>query len=161
MRSTSPETAPADQLSADFQNPVSAAAPQAATEASADNSQPATAGFVDQAVAQGKKWLETANVGALASELPQSVRTSVRTLGSKLADGVRGLSTTQKIVGGAALAVGLGWLATRNGRNARAADAEAADHYREKFDGQPFSGKGKPRYAASAVQPDHGRGSRY
>lgn len=157
MRSTSPETAPADQLSADFQNPVSAAAPQAATEASADNSQPATASFVDQAVAQGKKWLETANVGALASELPQSVRT----LGSKLADGVRGLSKTQKIVGGAALAVGLGWLATRNGRNARAADAEAADHYREKFDGQPFSGKGKPRYAASAVQPDHGRGSRY
>ncbi len=108
-------------------------------------------------MAQGKKWLETANVGALASELPQSVRT----LGTKLANGVRGLSTTQKIVGGAVLAAGLGWLATRSSRNARTADAEAADHYREKFDGQPFSGKGKPRYAASAVQPNHGRSGRY
>ena len=158
MLSTSPKTAPADQRPADFQTPVSAsAAPQAATEATAHNPQPAAGSFADQAVAQGKKWLETANIGALTSELPQSVRT----LGSKLADGIRGLSTTQKVLGGAALAAGLGWLASRGGRNARIADAEAADQYREKFDGQPFSSKGKPRYAAGAVQPNYGRSSRY
>ena len=157
MLSASPKTAPADQRPADFQTPVSASAAPHATEANAHNPQPNAGSFTDQAVAQGKKWLETANIGALASELPQSMRT----LGSKLADGIRGLSTTQKIVGGAALAAGLGWLASRGGRNARIADAEAADQYREKFDGQPFSSKGKPRYAASAVQPNYGRSSRY
>ena len=133
------------------------AAPLGAASTDANTEQSTLSSYAHQALAQGKKWLDSADLGQLTNQLPQSVRN----LGSKLVGGVRSLSTTQKVVGGAALAVGLGWLATRGGRSASAADAEASDSYREKFDGQPFSGKGKPRYASSADQPANGRSGKY
>lgn len=119
--------------------------------------QPLLDGYAGDATAQGKKWLESADLGQLTTQLPQALRR----LGSKLAAGVRGLSTAQKVVGGAALAVGLGWLATRRRRPAPAAIAEASNSYREKFDGRPFGGRGKPRYASSADQPAYGRSGKY
>lgn len=133
------------------------ATPSDTASTDANGEQSTLNSYAHQALAQGKKWLDSADLGQLTNQLPQSVRN----LGSKLVGGVRSLSTTQKVVGGAALAVGLGWLATRGGRSASAADNEASDNYREKFDGQPFSGKGKPRYASSADQPANGRSGKY
>lgn len=118
---------------------LTAAAPETASTADAAG-QP-----LDAAMAQGKQWLKNVDFDQLLGQLPQPVRN----LGSQVADRVRRLTPTQQAMGGAVLAFGLGWLAVRGGRKARTTDAKASEKYRTKFDGKPFKGRGKARYAGS------------
>ncbi|MFD1467388.1 hypothetical protein ACFQ48_04055 [Hymenobacter caeli] len=138
MRSTPHPDAASDAPAA----APTAAAPQAAPTAAA----PEAAGHpLDDAVAQGKQWLDGVDLNQLVGQLPQSVRD----LGTQVAGRVRGLSPTQQAVGAAALAFGLGLLVVRSRRNDRTADAKASGKYRSKFDGKPFKGRGKSKFAAS------------
>jgi hypothetical protein len=70
------------------------------------------AGFLNTALESGKKWIEDSHVLDSVNQLPQNVKD----WGSRAAARVGGLSTTQKVVGGALLAAGLGWLATRRSK---------------------------------------------
>lgn len=65
--------------------------------------------LVDTALTSGKKWIEDSGVLDSVNQLPQSLKD----LGNRALDKVNGLSTTQKVVGGAILAGGVAWLATR------------------------------------------------
>ncbi len=67
--------------------------------------------FLDTALNSGKKWIEDSGVLNSANQLPQGLKD----LGNRALARVNNLSTTQKVVGGTILAVGLGWLATRKG----------------------------------------------
>ena len=94
------------------------AAPQAtAQNASASADQAAAPTLVDQAVERGKQWINDSGIGDKVNQLPQQARD----LGNKAKEGFGSLSTTQKIVGGAILAAGIGWLASR-GRSASKAE---------------------------------------
>ena len=63
--------------------------------------------LLDTALSSGKKWIEDSGVLNSVNQLPQSLKD----LGNRAVDRINGLSTTQKVVGGAILAAGLGWLA--------------------------------------------------
>lgn len=67
--------------------------------------------FLDTALNSGKKWIEGSGVLSSVNQLPQGLKD----LGNRALARVNDLSTTQKVVGGTILAVGLGWLATRKG----------------------------------------------
>jgi len=69
--------------------------------------------LLDTALNSGKKWIEDSGVLDKANQLPQSLKD----LGNRAVARVSDLTTTQKVVGGALLAVGLGWLATRKGKD--------------------------------------------
>ena len=69
--------------------------------------------LLDTAVNSGKKWIEDSGVLNNVNQLPQTLKN----LGNRAVARVSDLSTTQKVVGGALLAVGLGWLATRKGKS--------------------------------------------
>ncbi|MDB5268441.1 MAG: hypothetical protein JWP58_1481 [Hymenobacter sp.] len=75
------------------------------------NSQEGT--LLDTALNSGKKWIEDSGVLDSVNQLPQSLKD----LGNRALDRVNGLSTTQKVVGGAILAGGIAWLATRKGKS--------------------------------------------
>lgn len=68
--------------------------------------------FLDTALTSSKKWIEDSGIISSVSQLPQSLKE----LGSRAVARVNDLTTTQKVVGGTLLAVGLGWLATRKSR---------------------------------------------
>jgi hypothetical protein len=74
--------------------------------------------ILDTALNSGKKWIEDSGMLDSVNQLPQSVKD----LGNRALDKVNGLSTTQKIVGGAILAAGIGWLATRKVRSSSSSD---------------------------------------
>lgn len=63
---------------------------------------------VGQLVDQAKQLLNNGNVSELIGQLPNSVKD----LGTKATSGYNKLSTTQKVVGGAAIALGVGLLLT-------------------------------------------------
>ncbi|GAB3860656.1 hypothetical protein GCM10028822_38880 [Hymenobacter terrigena] len=69
--------------------------------------------LLDTALNSGKKWIEDSGVLNSVNQLPQSLKD----LGNRALDRVNGLSTTQKVVGGAILAGGIAWLATRKGKS--------------------------------------------
>lgn len=69
--------------------------------------------LLDTALQSGKKWIEDSGVLNGVNELPQSVKDWSNRAVSRVGD----LTTTQKIVGGALLAVGIGYLATRKGKS--------------------------------------------
>ena len=69
--------------------------------------------LLDTALNSGKKWIEDSGLLDSVNQLPQSLKD----LGTRAVSRVSGLSTTQKVVGGAILAAGLGWLATRKGKS--------------------------------------------
>ncbi|MCC3153414.1 hypothetical protein Q3A66_10525 [Hymenobacter sp. BT770] len=69
--------------------------------------------MLNSVLESGKKWIEDSGVLNSVNQLPQSVKE----WGSRAATRVGDLTTTQKIVGGALLAVGLGYLATRKGKS--------------------------------------------
>jgi hypothetical protein len=105
-------------------------APQAAdTQASSPADQPGAAEgqpansqegtLLDTALNSGKQWIEDSGVLNSVNQLPQSIKD----LGSRALDKVNGLSTTQKVVGGAILAAGIGWLATRKGKSESSASS--------------------------------------
>lgn len=69
--------------------------------------------MLDTALESSKKWIEDSGVLNKVNDLPNNVKEwSTRTL-SRVGE----LSTTQKVVGGAILAAGLGWLALRKGKS--------------------------------------------
>lgn len=107
---------------------VAAAAPEATA---APGPPEAATQKCDDAVAQGKEWLQNLDIQQLLEQIPQPVRD----LGTQVADRVRRLTPTQQIVGGAILAFGVGLLATHSSHKARTADAKAAKKYRAKYDG--------------------------
>lgn len=65
--------------------------------------------MLNTALESGKKWIEDSGVLNSVNQLPQSVKE----WGSRAVSRVGDLTTTQKLVGGALLAVGIGYLATR------------------------------------------------
>lgn len=69
--------------------------------------------LLDTALNSGKKWIEESGVLNNVNQLPQSLKD----LGTRALDRVNGLSTTQKVVGGAILAGGIAWLASRKGKS--------------------------------------------
>lgn len=69
--------------------------------------------LLDTALNSGKQWIEDSGVLNSVNQLPQSIKD----LGARALDKVNGLTTTQKVVGGAILAAGIGWLATRKGKS--------------------------------------------
>ena len=91
--------------------------------------------LLDTALNSGKKWIADSGVLDGVNQLPQSLKD----LGNRALDRVNGLSTTQKVVGGALLAAGLGWLATRTGKSSSAAadthDGSAYNYGRQRDTG--------------------------
>lgn len=69
--------------------------------------------MLDTALNSGKKWVEDSGVLNSVNQLPQSLKD----LGNRTVDRINGLSTTQKVVGSAILAAGIGWLAVRKGKS--------------------------------------------
>ena len=79
--------------------------------------------LLDTALNSGKKWIEDSGVLDSVNQLPQSLKD----LGTRAVERVNRLSTTQKIVGGAILAAGLGWLATRKGKPSDDDSSDSSD----------------------------------
>lgn len=69
--------------------------------------------LLDTTLNSGKKWIENSGVLNGVNQLPQNLKD----FGSRALDRVNSLSTTQKVVSGAILAAGIGWLATRKGKS--------------------------------------------
>ncbi|MET4074151.1 hypothetical protein [Hymenobacter sp. UYCo722] len=86
--------------------------------------------LLDTALNSGKKWIEDSGMLNGVNQLPQSLKD----LGNRAVDRINGLSTTQKVVGGAILAAGLGWLATRKGKasSSDGADSSAYNYGRQR-----------------------------
>lgn len=68
---------------------------------------------LDTTLQDGKKWIENSGILNSVNQLPQALKD----LGNRAVTRVSDLSTTQKVVGGALLAVGLGWLVTRKSKS--------------------------------------------
>lgn len=120
--------------------------------------------LLDTALQSGKKWIEDSGVLNSVNQLPQSLKD----LGSRAAARVGDLSTTQKVVGGALLAVGLGWLATRKSRTegGRApynyGPGNTGSYGRSKFGYQaPDANNSRPATNPSDSGSPYGSGSRY
>ena len=84
--------------------------------------------LLDTALNSGKKWIEDSGMLNNVNQLPQSLKD----LGNRAVDRINGLSTTQKVVGGAILAAGLGWLATRKGKSSEGSDSSAYNYGRQR-----------------------------
>ena len=69
--------------------------------------------LLNTAMNSDKQWIEDSGVLNSVNQLPQGLKD----LGNRALDKVNSLSTTQKVVGGAILAAGIGWLATRKGKS--------------------------------------------
>ncbi|QJX48990.1 hypothetical protein HMJ29_19585 [Hymenobacter taeanensis] len=95
---------------------------QPSQSSGADNQGTAAKGSSEQQPADGKNWMEYANLQKVVEQLPQGVRdfctNSWSQMGKSLGqvgDQVNKLSTTQKVAGAVALA-GIGYLALRSGK---------------------------------------------
>ncbi len=112
---------PAPSSASDPQSPASTPDASAQTTANAGQSRQGEGEqtnnpegtLLDTALNSGKKWIEDSGVLDSVNQLPQALKD----LGNRAVSRVNNLSTTQKIVGGAILAAGLGWLATRKGKS--------------------------------------------
>ena len=82
------------------------------------SSSTATSGSANSAGSQAQQWLNQGNMGQLLGKLPASLKK----IGSQTATSFNKLSTTQKVVGGALLALGAGYL-TRRSKNGKGASA--------------------------------------
>ncbi|GAB3740219.1 hypothetical protein GCM10027594_20240 [Hymenobacter agri] len=80
--------------------------------------------LLDTALNSGKKWIEDSGVLDGVNQLPQSLKD----LGNRALDRVNSLSTTQKVVGGAILAAGIGWLATRKGKSSSSDSSDSSSY---------------------------------
>ncbi|MFC6222153.1 hypothetical protein ACFP2F_02780 [Hymenobacter artigasi] len=99
-----------------------------------------TGSLVDTALNSGKKWIEDSGVLDSVNQLPQSLKD----LGTRALDKVNGLSTTQKVVGGAILAGGVAWLATRKGKSG---SSESSSY---NYGRQRDAGYGRSKYGYQA-----------
>jgi hypothetical protein len=84
--------------------------------------------LLDSALNSGKQWIEDSGVLNSVNQLPQSIKD----LGNRALDKVNGLSTTQKVVGGAILAAGIGWLATRKGKSSSSSESSPYNYGRQR-----------------------------
>ena len=91
--------------------------------------------LLDTALQSGKKWIEDSGMLNGVNQLPQTLKD----FGNRAVARVSDLSTTQKVVGGTLLAVGLGWLATRKGKSSNSSSpynygrANSGNFGREKY----------------------------
>jgi uncharacterized lipoprotein YddW (UPF0748 family) len=74
------------------------------------SSSTATAGSANSFISQAQQWLKQGNMSELLGQVP----TSLKKVGNQTATSFNKLTTTQKVVGGAALLVGATLLARRN-----------------------------------------------
>ena len=109
----------ASSPSADDSSANKPGTPQAGRDENAGSEQPEN--LVDSALQSGKKWIEDSGLLGSVNQLPQTLKD----FGSRTAARVSDLSTTQKVVGGALLAMGLGWLATRKSNPSKSKSAGA------------------------------------
>jgi hypothetical protein len=83
--------------------------------------------ILDTAVQAGKKWLDQSGVLNSANQVPQAVKE----WGNKAVTSVSGLSTTQKVVGGALLLAGVAFLSSRGrGKSSYSSSDEDDTNYR-------------------------------
>lgn len=109
------------------------------------------------ALESGKKWIEDQHVLDSVNQLPQSVKE----WSNRAVSRVGNLSTTQKVVGGAILAAGLGWLALRKGKSTSASPSvygrEGKAGYARKSGSYgyqaPESSSRRPAATGSATSP--------
>ena len=100
-------------------------APAANRQGEGQQSNDQEGNLLDTALQSGKKWIEDSGVLNSVNELPNNLKE----WGTRAVSRVGDLSTTQKIVGGALLAVGIGYLATRKGKPAD--DRTGTDYSRQ------------------------------
>ncbi|WP_324672580.1 hypothetical protein [Hymenobacter sp. GOD-10R] len=84
-----------------------------------------------------KKWLDQSNLKETVNQLPQSLKD----LGTKATAQVNKLSTTQKIVGGALLLGGIGWLSMRSKSGKNPMSKSSKEAYRGSSAGYTTGGK--------------------
>ena len=116
-------TIPSAQASSPSANPTSQHQNTANTdpERQSEGQQANASGgtVLDTAVQSGKKWIENSGLLNNVNQLPQGLKD----FGNRAVAKVSDLTTTQKVVGGALLAVGLGWLATRKGKSSSSSNS--------------------------------------
>ena len=112
--------------------------------------------LLDTALNSGKKWIEDSGVLDGVNQLPQSLKD----LGNRALDRVNGLTTTQKVVGGALIAAGLGWLATRKGKSS-SSDSSSAYNYGRQRDAGSYGRKTSGYQAPDASTSRSDSGSAY
>lgn len=113
--------------------------------------------LLDTALSSGKKWIEDSGVLDSVNQLPQSLKD----LGARALGRVSGLSTTQKVVGGAILAAGLGWLATRKGKSSGSSDSSSSYNYGRQRDAGSYGRKSYGYQAPDASTSRSDSGSAY
>lgn len=107
--------------------------------------------LLDTALQSGKKWIEDSGVLNGVNDLPKNVKD----WGTRAVSRVGDLTTTQKIVGGALLAVGIGYLATRKGKSSKGDSGTSRSDY-----GRQSSGSyGRRNYGYQAPDASTGRSS--
>ncbi|WP_210514444.1 hypothetical protein [Hymenobacter terricola] len=126
MPPTQSTTPTADATTQNTANANANAGAERQGEGQQTNSQEGT--LLDTALNSGKKWIEDSGVLNSVNQLPQSLKD----LGNRALDRVNGLSTTQKVVGGAILAAGIGWLATRKGKSSDSSDSSPYNYGRQR-----------------------------
>ena len=107
--------------------------------------------LLDTALNSGKKWIEDSGVLDGVNQLPQSLKD----LGTRALGRVNSLSTTQKVVGGAILAAGIGWLATRKGKSSGSDDSSSYNYGRQRDAGS----YGRKSYGYQAPDASNSRRS--
>ncbi|MBO2012509.1 ferritin-like domain-containing protein [Hymenobacter negativus] len=76
---------------------------------------------------KAQQWVKESNVGELLDQVPSSLKN----VGTKGAKSFKKLSTTQKIVGGAALALGVGLLIRSSSKGSNKSDSQTATTVQE------------------------------
>lgn len=109
--------------------------------------------ILDTALQSGKKWIEDSGVLNRVSELPQTVKDWSNRAVSRVGD----LTTTQKIVGGALLAAGIGYLATRKGKSSGKSTYSASGRQESGSYGRKSAGYQAPD-ASTSRRPVAGSG---
>ena len=123
--------------------------------------------LLDTALQSGKKWIEDSGVLNSVNDLPNNVKDWSNRAVSRVGD----LTTTQKIVGGALLAVGIGYLATRKGKSAKSSSTDysrqdSGSYGRRNYGYQAPDASASRRAASGSGRTDSGSaygnsGSRY
>jgi hypothetical protein len=113
--------------------------------------------LLDTALNSGKKWIEDSGMLDGVNQLPQSLKD----LGSRALNRVNGLTTTQKVVGGALIAAGLGWLATRKGKSSSSDSSSSAYNYGRQRDAGSYGRKSSGYQAPDASISRSDSGSAY
>lgn len=100
--------------------------------------------MLDTAIEAGKKWIQDSGVLRNAGQLPEAAKE----WGTKALGRVSGLSTTQKVFGGAMLLAGVAYLTTRGkGKPSYSSDDDDTDHRSARRTGSDYKQGGWAGYA--------------